>query len=707
MLPFGKPKQIKKQTVSSFNDLIDYLDKLDPIKLITQLTLTYLFYPGGEFKPEHDKIHKWSRWLEFICGYLLSRPYSDRGEEFVDGRNLDALEKLLEKYFMNIAKYVVTERKSNGTPEENQLLAHLKLYSLNVRGDTYPNRLLDLSQSLYSQHSKFFKRKYGFTIDEAIQLHKAIRAEYEKRVNERCIEIKQFAKEITEDQIKQNKELQSCKADIEISNFFKLFFGMSDIHLSFTLSEIIEFSNFPRNVCSSFLNRLSQKFGYKNPKYPKTFTDAFQAPWDYNTLYERPIVCYVDKYFVPNPAIFTTALLNTFHYDLISDTTYQTEYNEIRGKWLEKRTADALCPLFGSENVILNPQYPNGDELTDVLVLYDRKIFIIQCKSKNLRYESKTGQDFEKLKEDIEKGIESSFAQAVNARNYLLGKDSPEIFYSSHRVVLDTQQVTHVFLLSVTLGYYQSLVTRFANIDTTLKLFKENDYPWAISISDLEVITEIINRPSEFAHYTKQRIKLEKTNFEVAADEIDLLNFYLSEGLNFVRMELQEYDQVILTGFSSEVDQYFYEKYELQKDVAKPKREMPDEIENLNVAYKSECIDKLLLLNKDQQKSLVKNLTELKRKAIKHQKLQILNLLDKANGFGISIIYMNAKNDLDNLYHQIFSYSILQKYEHESDNWVGLGSDINSSKNVDMAVYISFPWVEDAGIEQMIKERKK
>ena len=130
MFPFGKPKQIKKQTVSSFNDLIDYLDKLDPIKLITQLTLTYLFYPGGEFKPEHDKIHKWSRWLEFICGYLLSRPYSDRGEEFVDGRNLNALEKLLEKYFMNIAKYVVTERKSNGTPEENHLLAHLKLTRL-------------------------------------------------------------------------------------------------------------------------------------------------------------------------------------------------------------------------------------------------------------------------------------------------------------------------------------------------------------------------------------------------------------------------------------------------------------------------------------------------------------------------------------------------------------------------------------------------
>ena len=68
---------------------------------------------------------------------------------------------------------------------------------------------------------------------------------------------------------------------------------------------------------------------------------------------------------------------------------------------------------------------------------------------------------------------------------------------------------------------------------------------------------------------------------------------------------------------------------------------------------------------------------------------------------------MDPKSNLDKLYQRIFSYSMLKKYEHKYDTWVGLGSDIKSPKKVDIAVYISFPWILDEGIEQMIKERKK
>ena len=45
--------------------------------------------------------------------------------------------------------------------------------------------------------------------------------------------------------------------------------------------------------------------------------------------------------------------------------------------------------------------------------------------------------------EDIKKGIESSFAQAVKARNYLLSKDSPEIFYSNHRGLILNKLLTY------------------------------------------------------------------------------------------------------------------------------------------------------------------------------------------------------------------------------------------------------------------------
>ena len=103
---------------------------------------------------------------------------------------------------------------------------------------------------------------------------------------------------------------------------------------------------------------------------------------------------------------FTSVLFNTFHYDLIEDSSYSEIYNKKRGVWLEKKTADCFKRIFPSEKVLLNPQYPNGEEYSDVLVLHDRKIYIVQCKSKRLRYESEIWNNYEILKDDIGKIIE-------------------------------------------------------------------------------------------------------------------------------------------------------------------------------------------------------------------------------------------------------------------------------------------------------------
>ncbi len=709
MPPFGTPQENKQKAIKCFNDLSEFLKKFDPIKLITQLTLTYLFYPGGEFRPEHDDIHKWSRWIEFLSGFLLTRQYPKNGNKFIDGRTISELENLLEQYFKAITLYLISETSGNKKLDGQQLIFHSKIYSLYVRGDTFPHKLLELSHSLYSAHPTLFQQKFGFSIDDAIHLYNSIFNEFENRINKNRTISRERAKKETDEQIKNNPEIDEQRHNIELSNFGKLFFLNSDSYLLFTLHDLVTFSNLSEGTCRAFLSRLSQAFGYRNSYYPKTFMDPLRAPWDYNTLYERPIVMVNSSYFIPNPALFPTVLLNTFHYDLVTDENYKDEYNSIRGKWLEKRTAKYLRPIFGSDNIILNPEYPNKEELSDVLVLYDRKIFIIQCKSKALRYESKTGEDYEILKSDIRKGIRESFDQALKARQYLLETDNPKIIYNNIRLTIDTNQVTDVFLISITLGYYQSIVTKLANFNTELNMFQENDFPWAISLADFETISEIITDPSEFIHYTKQRIKIERTNYHLSADEIDLLNYYLSQGLNLQSGNLEEYNGIMLTGFSSQVEEYFHNKYFLGKNVSKPKRELSegfrdylDDICLLNTPYKSDCVDKLLLLNKESQKAFVDMVRETKKSKLKAKKIKAMNMMFSPYDFGITFLLMDSKLDANNLYQQIFYYSTLRKYDQQLTTWVGLGVDVNSPKKVDMAVYISYPWVKDDEIEKMI-----
>ena len=128
MLPFGTPQENKQKAIKCFNDLSEFLKKLDPIKLITQLTLTYLFYPGGEFRPEHDDIHKWSRWIEFLSGFLLTRQYPKNGNKFIDGGTISELENLLEQYFKAITLYLMSETSGNRKLDGQQLIFHSKFY---------------------------------------------------------------------------------------------------------------------------------------------------------------------------------------------------------------------------------------------------------------------------------------------------------------------------------------------------------------------------------------------------------------------------------------------------------------------------------------------------------------------------------------------------------------------------------------------------
>ncbi len=706
--PLGNPIDNEKLAIENFNALKKFLKNFDSIKLISHLSLTYLYYPGGEFKPDYDDTHTWALWIEFLVG-LMTRDKIIQEDSFIHGPVLNDLEKLIKDYFESIDKYIMSSLFEKEASRQNQLLFHLKIIALHVRGDSYPHKLQDLSTSLYTHLSKIFFEKYGFSIIDAIELSTCIKNEYEKRVNEAVSEARNITPIITEKQISENQELEKDRSKLEVSNFCHAVFGRSNDILSFSINDIEKITKIPKERCTNFFNRLSQNFKYSNPHHLNTFHDALKAPFDFNTIYEKPIIKYGNKYIIPVPSLFETVFLNTFHYDFISDENYKSTYDELKGKWLEVRTAEALAQVFGESNVIINPLYPNGQELSDALILFDRKIFIIQCKSKSLTYISKIGIDFKKLKDDLDKGIKSPFEQGLKAKRYLLENDRPTIIHKNIKTTIDTKQVSDVFLFSITLGYYQSLVTRQSNIDSALNYFKENIYPWSLSISDLELIIEIINNPFEFVHYTKRRLEIELTDYDVSADEMDLLNFYITQSMNWENKDFKRSTNVFLTGLSVDIDKYFYEKYELKKDVEKPKRKFADgfkelitQIEDLNIAYKTDCIDKLLLLNKKEQEDFLGSIKKLKGQGFKKGKVKVVNMLNPNYDFGITYFLMDSSGSTETLYNQTFTYSVLRKYEHKKKSWVGLAKDIKSNKLIDLSIFVSYVWEKDSGLEKMI-----
>ena len=119
-----------------------------------------------------------------------------------------------------------------------------------------------------------------------------------------------------------------------------------------------------------------------------------------------------------------------------------------------------------------------------------------------------------------------------------------------------------MFLLTVTPVPLQFFTTRLANNDNVRDLFSGNEYPWALSLPDLDTLTDVLRTPAQFLHYAKRRIQVERTTFSMHGDEMDLIGLYLAGHLNTESSEFEGYGGVMIAGLSGDVDEYIWKKHE-------------------------------------------------------------------------------------------------------------------------------------------------
>ncbi|GAH13094.1 unnamed protein product, partial [marine sediment metagenome] len=188
---------------ANFANLVALLNQLDPIKLISQLTLTFLTVPEGQFNDESSDIHKWARWIEFLTGYLLAHNYPQNVKTEIDGEDLKNAEDSLSKYFSSVSFYLISERPNVGKDREIDLVIHLaKNDSLYVRGESYPHQLRNVAHDIYAQHNEWFTQNLGFTISDALSISRSIIDEYNRRINDEKQSCKKQAREYVEELIK-------------------------------------------------------------------------------------------------------------------------------------------------------------------------------------------------------------------------------------------------------------------------------------------------------------------------------------------------------------------------------------------------------------------------------------------------------------------------------------------------------------------------
>jgi hypothetical protein len=674
---------------TTFQLLKDAVQGYSPVSILSQLTVRFLFVRRDEFHEESSQIHHHHAYIEFLTGLLACQPFPAGELKELTVSQCDEIWRRLEDYYIAVHRDLMADALER-TGKLHELAFDAKNHSLMVRGEAYPHQLEQMAGGLYGEHDGWFQKTLGFTIREALQ---AVRA---------AMGLSAWRRH----QVVPKTEGDSADNSARTEALTQY----ADAIIGFTVDELAIVSELPNATCASLLDRLSQDFGYRNSRHPETFTDPKQSPWDFNTLYERPFVHHDGRYFLFVPPLVRTALFKTFWFDLQADANYRETFKAAQGRWLEREVAERLRQVFGPEAVILNPKKANKnrDELADVLVLYDRNILIVQCKSKGLRHDSRTGADFEALLSDVRKAVVEAFDQGLAAREYLSASEEPVIIFQGGDARIAREFVTGVYLLTVTPVPLQFLTTRLANNDSVRDLFPGGEFPWALSLPDLDTLTDVLRTPAKFLHYARQRIQVERAPFSMLGDEMDLLGLYLAGHLSTDSPQFEGYNGVMIAGLSGDVDEYTWKKHDQGLVVDPPQPPISPEFEKLigdvlatGCFGATDCAMTLLNHSGNARKQLLEGIAEAKNRVRANGKMQRFSAMVGGGELGVSFLAMDASEDPTNLVRQLECYAVVQKYAERCPTWIALAADVSSSRIVDLCMFLSGPWQHDAELDRL------
>lgn len=214
-------------------------------------------------------------------------------------------------------------------------------------------------------------------------------------------------------------------------------------------------------------------------------------------------------------------------------------FQATKGQWLEERVVEYLSRVFGSGAVYQNLTYPDPDHVEhghetelDAAVRWGPFLLLVEAKARQFRLKGQLG-DIKALREDLRNNIDDAFRQTLRARRYLESAETAEFRESRTGRVLQVRRadLARAYLITVSLHFLGGGVNRLAKLHA-LGLMTHGDYPWAVSVSELDLITRFAEGPDVLLHYIERRHEIERNSEFPLNDDLDLFGAYLSTRLN-------------------------------------------------------------------------------------------------------------------------------------------------------------------------------
>ncbi|HEX8213290.1 MAG TPA: hypothetical protein VF584_24150 [Longimicrobium sp.] len=297
-----------------------------------------------------------------------------------------------------------------------------------------------------------------------------------------------------------------------------------------------------------------------------------------NPVWQRPLIRpNEDVFFLPNPALLYSFLLDMLKGLLAGQKPLLKRYEERRAGYLEDASAKLFTTAFPEGRWWRASTWKDEDGIqweNDLLMVVDRVALIVEDKSGQLRPTSRRGGD-KSLEDDIVKLRAAPAAQA--ARFATLLKDSGGTLRLGTRDgkvnEIDVSEVRLFVPVSIVFDQLGPIATQWNTLRAAGIVAEDAPFAPTISLGELEVIFQTLVRPSEKLHYLIRRTEFEqRVNFY--GDEMDLLAFYLETGFNIGNSEFDPAFLLQIGGHSTDTVDAYYGRWASGGAKDRPRRRM-------------------------------------------------------------------------------------------------------------------------------------
>lgn len=292
----------------------------------------------------------------------------------------------------------------------------------------------------------------------------------------------------------------------------------------------------PESVVEAALNVLSATMSPADPML------AVQSYLEGRSPYRtRPLIRDPDRSSMPVHEGLLLSTVRSAVEDALKDHSKGWEiYAKYRGEYLEETSLALLAQMLPGAQVMPSVKYfvpdPAKDEAKpsdytklvecDGLLLIDDVAIIVEAKGGALGAEARAG-DPDRLRADLRKLITEAAQQSRRLHERITEDAGIRLRDGTW---LDLSGVREIHQIAVTLEDLFSLTSVTVDL-LDAGLLEVDSIPWTVSVHDLRIVTELIERPAELLLYLQRRTVPEVTLHHHAIDELDLFLEFFANGL--------------------------------------------------------------------------------------------------------------------------------------------------------------------------------